>query len=163
MSYATGTVGAECRGSDIFKGGEVMGIEAKAAVALTVVVLLSGCARVARADDSLTIPPAAPTTLSGDPCGTSQEDQDVECRATASDRPITPASIENADAELPRKEQPSARGDGAAGGALKGASTVMAGIARSGPVGVFLCKIGGPYCAALVFVGASIGAASARP
>src|SRR6266702_5533652 len=87
MSYATGTVAAECMGSDIFMGGEVMGIEAKAAVALTVVVLLNGCVRVVRADDSLTIPPA-PTTLSGDPCGTSQGNQDVECRATASDRPV---------------------------------------------------------------------------
>src|SRR6266568_5115417 len=94
--------------------------------------------------------------------GRRRGDQDVECRATASDQPITLVSIENADAELPRNEQPSARGDGAAGGALKGALTVVGIILKLGPVGVVLCGVGGPYCVALVFVGASIGAASAR-
>jgi len=138
-----------------------MRIEMNAAVALMVVVLVNGCTKVARADEGPAIPPA-PTTLSGDTCGTSQGDQDVECRATASDQPITLASIENADAELPRNEQPSARGDGAAGGALKGALTVVGIILKLGPVGVVLCGVGGPYCVALVFVGASIGAASAR-
>src|SRR5437867_3330121 len=92
-------------GSNIFMGGDVMRIEMNAAVALTVAILLNGCATVAREDDSLSIPPA-PTTLSGDPCGTSQGDRDVECSATASDRPITLANFENANAELQRDEQP---------------------------------------------------------
>ncbi len=44
----------------------------------------------------------------------------------------------------------------------QGELTVVGIILKLGPVGVVLCGVGGPYCVALVFVGASIGAASAR-
>ena len=84
-----------------------MGIEAKATVVLTVAILINGCAGVARADEVLASP-LAPTTQSGDVCGTSRGDQEVECRLTASDRPVAPANSESSNPELQRGDQPRA-------------------------------------------------------
>lgn len=140
-----------------------MRIETKAATALTVTLLLNGYASIARADKGPMIPPA-PTTLSGDPCGTSRTDQDVGCRVTASDRPITPSNFEGPNADPQRNEQPGEAPEAskAAKGALMGGLTVVAVILKLGPIGWGLCAIGGAYCVAAVLVGAVVGGAIAH-
>jgi hypothetical protein len=127
-----------------------MRIETKAAAVLTVVILLSGYANVACADDAhIGLP---------DPCGTSQANEGVNCHTTGSNQAAAQANVENAEAEFHRNERTSARVKGAFGGAF----FVAAGILKLGVIGVAACAIYPQYCVALVLVGASVGAVSAR-
>jgi hypothetical protein len=132
-----------------------MRIETKAAAVLTVVILLSGYANVACADDSLATPQAIGLP---NPCGTSQTNERVDCRTTGGDQAAARANVENAEAEFHRNERTSARVKGAFGGAF----FVAAGILKLGVIGVAACAIYPQYCVALVLVGASVGAVSAR-
>ena len=134
-----------------------MKIEAKAAAALTVAILLNGYASVARADESPTIPQTQ-MGLSA-PCGTSPADEGVKCHTTGSEQPAALAGAENGEAGSHRNERISARVTGALGGAFMVAGTIL----RLGVIGVAACAIYAHYCVALVLVGASVGAAVARP
>src|SRR6266513_1495334 len=105
-------------------GDDVMRIEAKATVVLTMAILINGCVGAARADEVLSAPSAA-TTPSGDGCGTSQGGRDVDCRPTANDGPVAPANSENSNPELQRGDQPRAATAAEARGFAMGVLAVL--------------------------------------